>query len=119
MTMIVDDDAASDYRRFRGRCHELSTAAVAADPTLTLVRGHYVCPVWGEQEHWWTLRADGIVSDPTAHQFPSRGLGLYVPYRGVASCAECGVEMPEGDVAIQHGRYGFCSDRCARRCVGL
>jgi len=34
------------YDKYRGKCKEYCDAAVAADSTLTLVRGHYWCPVW-------------------------------------------------------------------------
>lgn len=107
------------YRLYRGRCHELSTAAVAADPTLTLVRGHYFCPIWGTEEpHWWTTRPDGSVYDPSALQFPSRGAGFYRPFDGYVECAECGTRVLE-EVSILTGSYGFCSDACAWRFVGL
>jgi hypothetical protein len=55
----------TDYLTHRGKCKEMSEAAVAADPTLTLVRGHYFCTLWGEQAHWWCKRQDGIIVDPT------------------------------------------------------
>lgn len=107
-----------DYERYRGRCKEMSEAAVAEDPTLTLVRGHYHCPLWGEQAHWWTVRRDGTVHDPTKDQFPSRGCGEYVPFDGTVPCAECGKVMEEKD-AIMMGNYPVCSDRCACLLVGL
>lgn len=109
----------SNYAKYRGKCKEMSEAACAADPTLTLVRGHYHCPVWGEQPHWWTVRSDGTVYDPTAPQFPSGGLGEYVPFDGIVPCAECGKEMREEDVRTAEGNYAFCSTACALRFVGL
>lgn len=108
-----------DYARYRGKCKEMSMAAVTADPTLTLVRGHYHCILWGEQPHWWTVRADGSVFDPSAAQFPSKGMGEYVPFDGTVSCAECGKEMREEDVTCAEGNYAFCSTACALRFVGL
>ncbi|HNV67896.1 MAG TPA: hypothetical protein PKN60_12325, partial [Bacteroidales bacterium] len=66
----------SDYLKFRGKCKEMSEAAVLEDPTLRLVRGHYWCPLWDRNEqHWWCVKPDGTIVDPTARQFPSRGLG--------------------------------------------
>lgn len=112
--------AEEGYARFRGKCKELSEAAVAADPALTLVRGHYWCPVWGTREpHWWTVRSDGSIHDPTAQQFPSKGLGVYEPFDGTVECAECGKALREEDAAF-HGNYAFCPDTsCAMRFVGL
>lgn len=108
-----------NYARFRGRCKELAEAACAADPTLTLVRGHYFCPVWNsDEQHWWTVREDGTVYDPSKEQFPSKGLGVYTPFSGMVICAECGTEIPE-EKAMGEGSYGFCSTRCWRRCVGV
>lgn len=108
----------SNYE-LRGKCKELSEAAVMENPTLTLVRGHYLCPFWGKQQHWWTTRPDGSVYDPTAEQFPSHGMGKYVPFDGMVPCAECGEEMPEGEVEYADGRYVFCSYLCYGRFVGV
>ena len=80
----------------RGKCEEFSRAAVEADPTLRLVRGWYVDPHWGRQEHWWTVRPDGIIHDPTSRQFPMGGVTeWYEEFVGVYPCQECGVEVPE------------------------
>lgn len=109
----------ADYAEFRGRCRELSEAAVAADPTLTLVRGHYFCPIWRTEEpHWWTVRQDGSVFDPSARQFPSNGSGTYVPFDGMCECANCGKEVPEDEASIE-GRYAFCSYECHGQFVGV
>src|SRR5262245_15184252 len=58
-----------------GKCREASAAMAAAFPELARVRGHYVCPVIGEREHWCCVTAGGEVVDPTAAQFPSQGTG--------------------------------------------
>ena len=108
------------YAKYRGKCKEFSEQAVSDDPTLTLVRGHYYCPVWGEQPHWWTVREDGTIYDPTAEQFPSKGLGEYVPFNGKVNCAECGEEVEEKDAYIDgNGHYAFCSGLCNGRFVGV
>lgn len=101
-----------------GRCHELSMAAVAADPSLTLVRGWYYCPVWGEREHWWTTRPDGTVFDPTAAQFPSGGLGHYEPFAGTFPCEHCGEAVAEA-VAYIVAPHVYCSYRCYGRDIGF
>lgn len=115
----LDGDAAECYLKFRGKCKELSEAAAAADPSLTLVRGHYWCPIWNSNEpHWWTVRADGSIYDPTADQFPSKGHGTYTPFNGIVPCSECGKEMTENEATFV-SNYAFCSDRCYGRFVGV
>lgn len=104
----------------RGKCKEMAESAVSSDPTLTLVRGHYWCPLWGEQAHWWTVRQDGTIFDPTKDQFPSRGNGHYEPFRGWVTCSECGTDVVEADAIIDgNGHYAFCSGRCNARFVGI
>ena len=63
-----------------GRCAEATLAMAAVFPELTRVRGHYLCWVWGEREHWWLVEPNGEIVDPTADQFPSKGGGVYVPW---------------------------------------
>lgn len=119
--MTIDHllDAAEGYRQFRGKCKELSEAAVVNDPTLTLVRGHYFCPIWNSnQPHWWTVKVDGTIHDPTAAQFPSKGHGIYTPFDGIVECSECGKEMTE-DEADFVSNYAFCSYECYGRFVGV
>jgi len=109
----------SDYLKFRGKCKELSEAAVLADPTLTLVRGHYWCPLWNKDEpHWWCVKPDGTIVDPSKRQFPSAGAGTYTPFDGHVACAECGKDMLEEEASFD-GRYAFCSCACNMRFVGL
>jgi len=114
----TDKSFESLYQMYRGRCKAYSEAAVAKDPTLTLVRGHYYCPYWGEQPHWWTVRSDGTVYDPTAEQFPSKGSGEYVPFDGRVNCSACGKEMKEEDGSYE-SNYVFCSYECHGRFVGV
>lgn len=112
------ETSESDYARFRGKCREAVEAAVAADPTLMPVRGHYICPYWGEQAHWWAVRPDGTIFDPTALQFPSKGNGFYVPFDGLIECEECGKRIPEAEAYIDPP-HAFCSGTCYARCVGF
>jgi hypothetical protein len=109
----------NDYQEFRGKCREMSEAAVRADPSLRLVRGHYVCPFWGQQAHWWAEKPDGTVVDPTARQFPSKGSGDYVEFDGCVACAECGKKMHEREVKYAEGRYAWCSYECQGRFIGV
>ncbi len=100
----------------RGKCQQYAEAAVAADPTLTLVRGWYLDPVWGREEYWWTTRPDGTIYDPTAAQFPMGGVAeWYEPFGGLYPCEECGRETPEAELFMG----ACCSGRCYGRMVGL
>jgi hypothetical protein len=109
----------NDYQRFRGKCKELSEQACKDDSTLTLVRGHYFCPIWGTNEpHWWTVTKNGIIYDPSKLQFPSKGLGVYEEFNGYVECCECGKDMAE-DAAIHASNYSVCSTRCYRSLVGV
>ena len=113
-----DRDQMSDYLKFRGKCKELVEEVVSTDPMLEVVRGHYICPFWGEQEHWWAEKPDGKVVDPSAKQFPSKGKGEYIPFDGMVNCAECGKEMREEDAQFQ-GNYPLCSHVCTMIFLGV
>lgn len=108
------------YVAFAGKCRAMSEAAVAADPTLRLVRGWYHCPLWGKRGHWWAVRPDGAIVDPTVTQFPTAGAGAeYEEHLGLVDCDECGKQgVPEAE-AITMSNYAFCSSRCAGRFVGV
>jgi hypothetical protein len=96
----------SDYLNFRGKCKEMSEALVKSDPTLTLVRGHYDCPSWGLQPHWWTKGQNGNIQDPTVNQFPSRGIGEYIEFDGNVECSNCGKTKKEADMRFD-SNYAF------------
>jgi len=108
----------SDYLKYRGKCKELSEAEIAKDPTLRLVRGTYWCPMWGNQDHWWCEKPDGTIVDPSARQFPSKGMGEYREFNGICVCAQCEKEVKEEDATFE-SRYAFCSTSCKMRFVGL
>lgn len=115
----MEKEASTNYLKYRGKCREMSEEAVSKDPTLTLVRGHYYCPIWNSNEaHWWTVRDDGTIYDPTKDQFPSAGLGTYTTFNGIIECAQCGKEVLEKD-ARGEGNYGFCSYECHGRFIGV
>ncbi len=106
-----------DYTKYRGKCKEMSEALIVDDPTLTLVRGHYMDPAWGKQPHWWCKKPDGTIVDPTKDQFPSKGCSTYVEFDGTLPCSECGKIMKEQDADFD-GNYAFCSYECHGRSVG-
>jgi len=109
------------YLKFRGKCQELAQQAAREDPSLTVVRGFYSCPIWRREEpHWWTTREDGSIYDPSAMQFPSQGHGLYTPFSGVVECHECGKEISEQEAIVcGNGHYVVCSNRCYVSLVGI
>lgn len=108
----------SDYLKYRGKCKEFSESLIKEDPTLTLVRGHYVCPIWGEQPHWWCKKLDGTIVDPTKDQFPSRGIGQYVEFDGFLECEYCHKKVAEEDIyAVEH--HVYCSDVCYGHDIGF
>ncbi len=112
-------DAHEGYRLYRGKCKQMSEALVAEDPTLTLVRGHYFCPIWNSDEpHWWCEQQDGSIVDPTREQFPSKGSGIYTPFNGMCECSNCGKEVAEEDATFD-SNYVFCSSKCYGRFIGL
>lgn len=113
-------EEVSNYTKYRGKCKELCEQAIKEDPSLTLVRGHYFCFLWGTNEpHWWTVRKDGTICDPSALQFPDKGMGTYTPFNGIVECSQCKKEMEEEKVYNFEGRYAFCSHECYGKFVGI
>jgi hypothetical protein len=111
-------NAQTDYMKYRGKCKEMAEEACLQDPSLAIVRGHYDCWMWGKQPHWWCVKPDGTVVDPSAKQFPSKGAGEYIEFDGMVECAECGKQMHEHEAKTE-SRYAFCSTRCYGRFVGV
>ena len=108
-----------DYSLYRGKCKEFCEAAIKIDPTLKLIRGHYYCPIWNSNEpHWWTVRENGEIYDPTRKQFPSKGLGDYTKFNGIVECSQCGKTMNENEAKFE-SNYCFCSSECYGRFVGI
>jgi hypothetical protein len=108
----------SDYLKFRGKCKEYSELACQNDSSLVLCRGYYYCPIWNKQmQHWWTVRPDGSIFDPTKDQFPSKGNGIYELFSGVVDCCMCDETISE-DQIYKSGSWGVvCSGRCYGRLV--
>lgn len=109
----------TDYSTFRGKCKELSSEIVKADPTLRLVRGWYHCPMWGKQAHWWAQKVDGTIVDPTVRQFPTNGVGAtYEEFDGKIECEYCQKEVPETDAYI-YEHHAYCCYECFGHDVGF
>lgn len=101
----IQDNVDEPY----GNCYSFSVKMQEVFPELTLVRGHYYCPVWGERQHWWLTDPDGDVVDPTAAQFPSTGIGHYEPWdenqpEPTGKCPNCGGLVYDGGTC--------CSENC-------
>jgi len=105
----------------RGKCFGTTAMMVNAFPELRRVRGHYLCPSWGRQEHWWCLAPDGTIVDPTGHQFPSCylypgiSLGVYEPLPDdaeapIGKCMVCGSYCWASEAAPS---TNACSSECA------
>jgi hypothetical protein len=109
----------NDYKNYRGKCKTECEKLIKEDDTLSLVRGWYLCPFWGEQTHWWCKDSNGNIIDPTVKQFPSKGMGEYIEYIGIVNCSECGKELEEEKAMIMDNGYVFCSYECYGHCVGF
>lgn len=102
----------SDYTKYRGKCKEMAKEAVSLDPSLKLVRGFYHCPLWGKQQHWWTVRQNGDIYDPSCRQFPTKGAGaFYEEFDGMIECDYCGEKVPENRARFD-GSYVYCGYDC-------
>jgi hypothetical protein len=109
----------SDYAEYRGRCKELSEKLCADDPSLRLARGYYHCPIWGAQAHWWAVKPDGAIVDPSVKQFPTRGASAsYEEYDGTITCEQCGRRVGE-EAAYMVEQHAYCSDSCYARDIGF
>jgi hypothetical protein len=109
----------TDYMTYRGRCKELSESACATDPSLRLVRGFYYCPIWGKQAHWWAVKPDGTIVDPSVKQFPTAGAGAsYEEFDGTLECEYCG-QPTDVDEGYRVDHHFYCSDRCYARDIGF
>lgn len=117
--MRSPEQIQKDYLLYRGNCLEFVEEICRVDSSLRMIRGHYFCRSWGTNEqHWWAIRTDGSIVDPTAAQFPCNGSGEYEPFNGIVECSQCGVELSEAEAKFD-GRYSFCSSKCNMKFVGL
>ena len=121
ITELLDEALieVEDYVKYRGKCKSMCEAVLVDRPELTLVRGFYMCPMWGEQQHWWLKDAEGNIIDPSVRQFPTKGIGAeYIEFDGTCECAECGKSFKEDDGKFE-SNYAFCSTPCLMKFVGL
>ena len=110
----------SNYKKYRGKCKQFVYEAVKNDPTLKAVRGFFHCVFDGKQAHWWCIRQDGSIFDPTVKQFKGGGVcGEYEEFDGTMPCAECGRKIQEAEfIMLGNGNYVVCSNKCACKFLG-
>lgn len=101
----------NDYLKYRGKCKELAEQACKENKSLRLIRGWYICPVLGKQQHWWAKDERGIIHDPSKNQFPSKGTGEYIEFDGYFTCEVCGKIFPESELHAL-GSHTTCSYEC-------
>jgi hypothetical protein len=104
---------SENVKEHYGKCAETTLEMQSIFPELKRIRGHYYCPFWGERTHWWLLDEEEVV-DPTKDQFPSKGLGVYVPWiegspEPTGKCPNCGELVYNGLL--------LCSQSCHREYV--
>ena len=92
-----------------GKCAKITKEMQKVFPELSRIRGHYICPIWGEREHWWLIDKYENIIDPTRGQFPSLGYGTYKPWNEgdpepTGKCPNCGGYCYNGD--------SVCSKEC-------
>ena len=104
------------YESAYGKCQEAVLMMWKDFPELTQVRGVYLCPQWGQREHWWLMDANGGIVDPTVVQFPSRGRARYVAETDFKTegirvvrgrCPDCGSDLYKSG-------QSFCGEECER-----
>lgn len=104
----------TNYMKYRGKCKEMSEALVAEDPSLRLAKGFYYAAGWGPQGHWWCVKPDGTIVDPTKLQFPCEGRGHYeeIDENTVTQCAACDNAVTEKTAHYAHANELYCSYEC-------
>lgn len=108
----------------RGTCERAARELANRDTKLRVVRGHFLCPYWGEQAHWWCEDQDGTIIDPTVQQFPSHAFVTkdnYHEWDGSLSCANCGKVgiQDESWTITGNGHYAVCSYTCHGQLIGV
>ena len=101
------------YGTSHNYCSQFTRRMAEQFPELRRVAGFYKSPAGASHgEHWWLETPDGVIVDPTADQWPSKGTGKYVRYDPAlhlvskGSCPSCGVGLYS-----RAGSYP-CSEDC-------
>lgn len=102
----IDNNVTETY----GTCNQVTQQMVIEFPDLTRVRGHYLCPLWGQREHWWLVDPEGEIVDPTKKQFPSKGTGQYIPLKEgtpepTGKCPNCSAYVYDGNTCCCPGCF--------------
>jgi len=119
----IDEDISkieNHYAHFAGKCYLYVWQWWQRNNQLLVQAGFYECPFWGSRTHWWLIDENGEVFDPTCSQFPSRGMGEYIPlHEASVSCCKCGQYVPTHLIGYWHHNHNVCSDRCYGRLIGF
>lgn len=101
------------FKTSHNHCSQFTRHMAERFPELRRVAGFYLSPAGASHgEHWWLESSEGLIVDPTADQWPSRGKGTYIRYDPTkhlvskGSCPSCGVGL--------YSRTG--SHPCSREC---
>ena len=109
---LLYNHSTTDYLKYRGKCKTLSEEYIKENPEYELVRGWYMCPFWGKQQHFWTQhKQTHEIVDPSKDQFPSKGMGEYIKFNGYFECEACGKKIHEDD-AYYVDQHIYCSYIC-------
>lgn len=115
-TITADMDP---FHHYAGKCHLYVWEWIKYNPELKPQSGFYECPIWGVRQHWWAINEIGMVFDPTSMQFPSNGMGEYIPlHKADIPCCECGDVVPPFKIGFWHHNHMVCSDECYGSLVG-
>lgn len=97
------------------KCEEATKEMVDTFPELSRVRGlatveepHGLPPT--RTPHWWCVSSDGIIIDPTSHQYPTKILSYEEADESRGSptgkCPNCG--------GLSYGGEYLCSEKCQK-----
>ena len=116
-TAWIHDNVPQDPNEILSSCREWVDKMDSAFPgELTAVPGHvFLVPCALNREHWWLVDMDGVIVDPTAHQFHGDYYGgssivSYEPWEGplpTGKCMNCGEYCYGSDSSM-------CSDKCGQ-----
>lgn len=115
------------HRDAWGHCKQQCEKMNKQFPELIPAKGWYFDAIWNEErEHHWLKTSDGEIIDPTAIQFPTKGMtNYYTEYKKgdafkIGKCAYCGNDIVATEEDIDSGKYidlTVCSEECHKAYV--
>lgn len=122
-TFLNKDDLA-DKDILRAQCGPFTKAFIEKFPELSLRSGFIMFRSGFRSEHFWCVKEDGTIVDPTVDQFhwdpimePAPRYKVFNPEEDevyLGKCPNCGEEIhgiSEGPNALDF--TGYCDDECA------